>query len=183
MLLGLLTLAWIGSPPKPQIIGKKFPGVDLEPLIDVESPITNLDGRPTVIHFWGTWCPPCRQEFPEFAELHSQFSNDERVNFWAVSCSSGHESNIAKLKTDTLDFMQELGVSVPMYCDPAAFTRGKLILLMPNGSFGYPTTLVIDGQGVIVEALEGYRAGDMAKLADTIRKLTDSQSKSEQQSN
>jgi thiol-disulfide isomerase/thioredoxin len=28
--------------------------------------LSELQGRPVLVHFWGTWCPPCRDELPTF---------------------------------------------------------------------------------------------------------------------
>ena len=36
---------------------------------------TEYVGRqPVVINFWGTWCPPCRQEIPELVKLYDEYS-------------------------------------------------------------------------------------------------------------
>lgn len=32
-------------------------------------PLTTLRGRPVVINFWATWCPPCTTELPYFGRL------------------------------------------------------------------------------------------------------------------
>lgn len=29
-----------------------------------EGTLQELSGRPAVVHFWATWCPPCREELP-----------------------------------------------------------------------------------------------------------------------
>lgn len=31
--------------------------------------------QPVVINFWGTWCPPCRQEVPELVKLYDEYSS------------------------------------------------------------------------------------------------------------
>ncbi len=31
-------------------------------------------GRTLVLNFWATWCPPCVEEMPELAELHTEMS-------------------------------------------------------------------------------------------------------------
>jgi cytochrome c biogenesis protein CcmG/thiol:disulfide interchange protein DsbE len=33
--------------------------------------LSDLKGKVVVLHFWATWCPPCRAEFPEFARFAS----------------------------------------------------------------------------------------------------------------
>jgi thiol-disulfide isomerase/thioredoxin len=36
--------------------------------------MASLRGRPLVLNFWATWCPPCIQEMPEFDRFHREFS-------------------------------------------------------------------------------------------------------------
>ncbi len=171
MLIGLLTLAWIGRPPRSIMIGQDLPRLDLQPLVNVQEPITNeaLDGKLSVIHFWGTWCPPCQREFPEFAKLASEFANNPQVEIISVSCSGGPELDLAKLEQETNVFLSEYSGPIPTYSDSTAITRQQLAMLSPSGSFGYPTTLLVDREGVIIESLEGYRPGEMEKLVSKIQ--------------
>ncbi len=172
MLVGLVALAWIGRPPRQEIIGERLPPLDLQALVNTERGIENadLDGKLTVLHFWGTWCHPCHLEFPEFAQLVAEFGELEDVAIVSVSCSSGPEFDMQRLTEQTHQFLQEqTDLDIPTYADSAAMTRQQLALMMPNGSFGYPTTLLVDREGVIVEALDGYLPGEMEKLAESIR--------------
>ena len=173
MLVGLMFLAWLGSPPQVVAEGKPLPIMDLQPLIGTEdSPsVESLRGKLAVIHFWGTWCPPCVAEYPEFAQLAKHFADDARVKVLSVSCSSGPEYDVNALRDKTQAFMEERQAVLPTYCDPAAMTRGKLALIMPNGAFSYPTTLLVDRDGVIIESLAGSAHGDMAALESMIEKL------------
>ncbi len=171
MLVGIMALAWIGRPRPSIAIGEPLPPLDLLPLLGVEQPVTNqeLAGSLVVLHFWGTWCPPCLKEFPEFADLVAEFAGNTQVAFVSVSCSGGPEYDIERLRRETQSFLAKNSVEVATYCDPAAMTRQQLALLLPNGSFGYPTTLLVGRDGRILDVLEGYYPGEMKKLAGTIQ--------------
>jgi cytochrome c biogenesis protein CcmG, thiol:disulfide interchange protein DsbE len=173
MLSGLMLLAWLGSPPKVEAVGKPLPLIELEPLVGVEQPLRmeELSGKIAVIHFWGTWCPPCVAEYPDFATLAGRFGEHEEVKIISVSSSAGPDYDVGALRQQTLDFMQARQAVLPTYCDPAAYTRGKLALMLPNGSFSYPTTFLVDRRGVIVATLVGSAPGDMEQLARRIESL------------
>lgn len=171
MLVGLVSLAWIGKPPRSVMIGQPMPRLDLQPLINAENPISNgdIENQVTVVHFWGTWCPPCQREFPEFAKLVEEFAENPEVQIISVSCSSGPEYELEKLKRSTASFLEKFSFPIPTFSDSTALSRQQLAMLSPNGSFGYPTTVLTDREGKIIAALEGYYPGEMEKLASKIR--------------
>ncbi|MEZ6081205.1 MAG: TlpA disulfide reductase family protein [Pirellulaceae bacterium] len=172
MLVGITFMAWMGQPPAVVTVGKPLPPLDLQPLLEETEPISHeqLLGKLTVIHFWGTWCPPCQAEFPEFAKLAAKFSGNPEVAIVSVSCSQGPEYQLDELHQQTEAFMSAFDTSIPTYSDPAAMTRQQLSLILPNGSMGYPTTLLVDREGKILELLEGYLPGDMEKLSLSIER-------------
>ncbi len=45
-----------------------------------------------VIHFWGTWCPPCIPEFPEFIQLTQKMASEKRVKFLVVAVNDQVEA-------------------------------------------------------------------------------------------
>lgn len=172
MLVGLVILVYLGRD-RTTIIDQPMGELDLRGLVGTEQVLTNqeIKNRVLVLHFWGTWCPPCRMEYPEFAELYSQFRDDPDVVIASVSCSGGPiEENLEQLQTETQGFHQQLGVELPVYADPVAYTRSWVAAILPGG-LGYPTTLLIDRQGMIQDAAVGYRAGEMKRLAGRIESL------------
>ncbi len=42
-------------------------------------------GTPTLVHFWATWCPPCRQELPRLIE----FARSRGVRLVAIAADPG----------------------------------------------------------------------------------------------
>ena len=36
--------------------------------------MADLRGRPLVLNFWATWCPPCIKEMPELDRFHREFA-------------------------------------------------------------------------------------------------------------
>lgn len=171
MIVGLVSLAWIGRPPRSTAIGQKLPRLDLSPLVNAEQAIDadSLSGKFVVLHFWGTWCGYCVQEFPEFVELSQEFSGSDDVAVVSISCSSGPEYDLDQLGEQTRQFINDYAPQMPTYADSAGMTRQQLALLLPNGSFGYPTTILVGPDGVIQESIEGYRSGDMESIAAMIR--------------
>ncbi|MEO8271236.1 MAG: TlpA disulfide reductase family protein [Aureliella sp.] len=172
MLVGIMFMAWMGRPPAVVTVGKSLPSLDLQPLLPGTEPISReqLLGKLTVIHFWGTWCQPCKLEFPEFIKLADKFSDNSQVAIVSVSCSSGAEYDVDELRIKTEEFVSAYGTQIPTYSDPAAMTRHRLAFILPNGSMGYPTTLLVDREGKILELLEGYLPGDMEKLSLSVER-------------
>lgn len=170
MFAGLLLLAWLGTPPRTTAVGQKLPRIDLQPLTSApEVSNESLKGKVVVLYFWGTWNTECQLEFPEFIKLFEQFADSADVVVLPISCSSGIEYDLEGLKTETTKFLANYDVELPTYSDSAAMTRQQIALLLPNGSLGYPTTLVVDQQGVITQAIEAYIPGEMQKLVTAIR--------------
>lgn len=55
--------------------GKPFMGKAAEPfeladLADGKIALADYQGKVVLINFWATWCPPCKKEIPDFAEVY-----------------------------------------------------------------------------------------------------------------
>ncbi|OGQ10246.1 MAG: hypothetical protein A2138_15055 [Deltaproteobacteria bacterium RBG_16_71_12] len=59
--------------------------------VDVRGEMRQLSigSRPTVVHFWATWCKPCREELPELLALADE--KDLGVDFAIVSVDESWE--------------------------------------------------------------------------------------------
>ncbi len=51
------------------LLGQTLPDASGAPL-----PLARFAGRPLVVNFWATWCPPCIEEMPELSDLHRELA-------------------------------------------------------------------------------------------------------------
>ncbi len=105
--------------------------------------LSDFIGKPVVLNFWASWCPPCRGEMPHFNEVSSNVKND--VVFMMVDLVDGQRETQAKGQK----YVEEQGYDFPVYFDneqKAANTYGISSI---------PTTFIIDAEGNIVNAFQG----------------------------
>ena len=117
-----------------------------------------LDGGPAVINFWGSWCPPCRVETPEFQEVWTEVE-DDGVQFLGV--------NVKEVDQQFADaFVEDQGVTFPSVYDP----RGEVALAFrdypPNA---IPSTIVLDARGRVAAVYTGAVAqDDLRRVVDRV---------------
>lgn len=92
-------------------------------------------GKVVVLNFWGSWCPPCRVETPEFDQAY-QATRAEGVQFVGVAVKDRKEAASA--------FLADKKISYPSLFDPAGKVTLQFRDLRTNG---FPYTIVIDKQG------------------------------------
>ena len=45
--------------------------------LDIEGNMHTLEeykGKPLILNFWGTWCPPCRRELPDLKKIYAEYN-------------------------------------------------------------------------------------------------------------
>jgi cytochrome c biogenesis protein CcmG, thiol:disulfide interchange protein DsbE len=174
----LVYLAWsrgrrAGSGTEGPAIGRTLPYLRLEPLTGSTTPVTldDLKGRVTVVNYWGTWCPPCRREFPHIVELAARFGARDDFRLYAVSCGSDSE-NFETLRSETQAFLATSKAALPTWWDENAASRRALGAVLDGEGFGgYPTTLVLDRQGTIRGMWVGYTPGNERDMEAVVGQL------------
>jgi thiol-disulfide isomerase/thioredoxin len=157
-------------------IGKPTPRLDLVRLID-EPPGDRLDGvsrgEVALIHFWGTWCGPCKMEYPELSAMAARLQSDPRFLFVSVSCEGGRGETFNDLRKKTSDYFLSEGIDGPAFADPQGITRGSTAERLERGWMSYPTSLVIGPDGQIAGVWEGYAPGAVDQMESLIERLLD----------
>lgn len=102
--------------------------------------LKDLKGKGVFLNFWGTWCGPCKQEFPYMANQYEVFK-DRGVEIVAV--------NVAESKIAVKNFMESYGVNFPVAMDKdrqvtEAYDIGQL-----------PTTLLLNPEGKVIKVIKG----------------------------
>ncbi len=153
-------------------IGRSLGYLRFKPLTGNTSPVelADLQGRVTLINFWGTWCPPCIRELPEIVDLSERFAGREAFRLYAVSCGQERDADLAALREETEMFLRARGSKLPTYADQNGATRQALSLTL-GISMAYPTTLVLDRQGTVRGFWQGYVPGAVDEMGELIDKL------------
>ncbi|HOX13402.1 MAG TPA: TlpA disulfide reductase family protein [Spirochaetia bacterium] len=115
-----------------------------------------LKGKVTLLNFWATWCPPCREEMPSIEKLHSAL----RGEAFAVAAISVKED------AKTVDgFLKQYPYTFPIYLDPTGAASGNFV------TRGIPTTFVLDKDARAIAAIIGSRPYDEPEVISLFRDL------------
>lgn len=78
--------------------GSKASNFTLMDLEGNEVSLKQFEGKPVVLNFWATWCPPCRNEMPEFNELDKQFKETKEAVLLMVNMTDGRRETKATVQ-------------------------------------------------------------------------------------
>ena len=101
--------------------------------------LSDYQGKPVIVNFWATWCPPCRSEMPAFDNAYKEYKR--KIRFMMVNLTTWEETqSVSTVK----DFLLDNGYDFPAYFD----TKGDAVKKYDVGSI--PTTLFVDKNGDLV---------------------------------
>ncbi len=97
-------------------------------------------GKPLIINFWGTFCPPCRKEMPALQAVYEEWK-DKGVELIGI--------NLSEDKLSVQNFADQVGAKFPILLDRNRQTERAF------GLKQYPTTFFIGPDGKISNILIG----------------------------
>lgn len=153
---GAMTLTWCAHNPD-QAVSKLAPG---DPF-DFELPnlsgelvrAADYRGKVILIDVWATWCAPCEQSFPFYADLHAQWA-EQGFEVIAVSVDERSEDVGRWLEGRNLPFI--------VVHDPEGKTPEDI------GLMTMPSAVLVDREGRIVRIHAGFKDEDKAVLSRLI---------------
>lgn len=103
--------------------------------------LSALRGKPVIVNFWATWCPPCRAEMPAFEQVWQRFNRGEVM---ILGVNQGENA------TAVVRFARDyVGTSFPLLLDSRTEVGARY------GIRALPTTFFIDADGRIQDVKVG----------------------------
>ena len=146
--VGFVALLWGGLARKEPLTGASGAARVNRPAADFTLPLfsggnltlSSLRGKPVVINFWASWCPPCRAEAPILEEVWRRYK-DKGVTFIGV--------DIQDAEADAQAYIEEFGITYPNGPD----IGGRITI--DYGVGGIPVTFFVNREGLIVSRWVG----------------------------
>lgn len=152
---------WLRKGPLAGYLNQKFLDFKLRNLEDQEIGLQSFQGKPTLINFWFTNCPPCIKEIPLFNSLKEKYGDE--FNFIAITFDTKEKVKGFLLKKP-FDFDQLVDaktyidlLDIRMY-PVTAFLDSKGHLKFADGSYKLETDQdFIDIQKKIIQRLDSLK--------------------------
>jgi len=159
VLLLLCGISHAAEPPPGMIKldGRPAPALQLSDLDGKPVDLAQKRGRWTLVHFWATWCGPCRREMPTLAQLMKALP-PERLNIYLVNTSENEDDVFAFLASVS----PELGTLLDR--DGQVTERWQ-----PRG---LPASFLVDPQGRLRYLALGGRDWANGPYLNFLRELT-----------
>ncbi len=121
-------------------VGQEAPSFTLVGVDGNSYSLSAYHGRTVLVNFWATWCPPCRQEWPELLAFAQQI-DPLQVAILAVNSEEDPGLVQSFVGTETLPF--------PVLLDGEG-TVGDTYRVT-----GLPTTFLVSPEGVVLQVIPG----------------------------
>ncbi|MGD9536452.1 MAG: TlpA family protein disulfide reductase [Alphaproteobacteria bacterium] len=134
------------------------PAVSFVDASGATQPLAAYKGKLTALHFWATWCAPCRVELPKVDAMAAALAG---ADFAVVPVSVDRDGP----EIVTTFYEQHQISNLPLFLDNglAAFRAFKL--------GGVPATVFIDAEGNEIARVLGDRDWSSPEVIELIRKM------------
>lgn len=113
--------------------------------------------RPLLVNFWATWCPPCREEFPDLVKIDAEYRS-QGLEFVTVSLD-----DLAEINRDVPAFLAEMKATMPTYLLKTADEEAAIHAIAPEWRGALPLTVLYDATGKSVYTKMGAVKPDVLR--------------------
>lgn len=129
--------------------GKRFHDLAFRDPSGKAMKLSDLHGKVVVLHFWGSWCPPCRREMPEMQKLHRVLGKSPEIEM--VLLQVREDIGTAR------KWARQRNLQLPLH-DSGVMKKESDALPLANGKTihdryiaeVFPTTYILDRHGIVV---------------------------------
>jgi peroxiredoxin len=125
----------VGGGARPLWLEVEAPTAEFATLDGGTASLSDYRGQVVVLNLWGTWCPPCRREIPELADLQEELLG-RGATVVSIAVDSGSEEEIRS-------FADDFGINYPIWISSTD------AVVQHFRAIGFPFTLLIDREGLI----------------------------------
>lgn len=118
--------------------GETLANFDLTDMNGKRLQLSDLKGKVVLINFWFINCPPCRMEMPDLNELKAEYAG-KNVEFVAITFDN---------KNDVNEFLKTIPFDYQILPNARA-------IIEKYGIMGFPTSVVLDKNGKVVDSKMG----------------------------
>lgn len=115
--------------------------------------LAQLRGKPVIINFWASWCPPCTNELPYFQRLQDEYGSRVRI----ITIDWNEDAATAR------DYLRANHYSLPLVLDSDSKIYDAYSLTK------VPDTIVLDASGnVTYVSVGGLSWDELAAAVDPL---------------
>ena len=113
--------------------------------------MSGFQGKPLVLNFWATWCPPCVEEMPLIEAFYQQ---NQSKGWQVVGLAVDQPSRVRH-------FLSQASISYPIGL--AGMNGTELGQKLGNSQGSLPFTLVLNAQGDVIQQKLGKLSAEEIK--------------------
>lgn len=122
--------------------GFAAPDFELKTLNGEQVRLYENNGKPSLVNFWASWCPPCKVEMPHLQKAYDEYG--EQVNFHMVDLAFNDDLE------EMNQYIEDEGFTFPVLLDET----GE-VAMDQYQAIAIPTTVVVDEKGIITHHIRG----------------------------
>lgn len=111
--------------------------------------ISELRGKVVLLHFWGSWCPPCQRELPELQKLQQSLRKSPDIKMVLLQVREDFSTSRKAIAHQQLNLILHDSGSKNTTDDTLRLSDGRTLHDRDVAAV-FPTTYILDKQGIVL---------------------------------